>query len=474
MTSSFNPWLALHLLTCVLVLGAGCDASSESAASRRADARPLRPLIYTELPGLTPEAAAVRERRLTRQLLHGTEDGERWGRLKPRKNLPVTGDAQALGAALVDAMLTRDEDLWEHAFVSPRSYSSMVHVEPELARKFVDERMGESLPTWTLFDIEHISEAPDGGLVNIFEFRGLELGPGRDVRGRKVKKDDKPIDQYWGNTLLLGVRGTDVVLKLRIPKILRVADRKKAPTMEPILSVASPVIASRSLRLFVQMGLHLKPELLRSQEFAFPMAVGNFWRYRRYRQGGLAADEFDTEASGIDADELLLEIVSIERYGSMWLVQYRASYNDQGLETRERYWLISPRSIYPCNRACVRHIEDLGWLLEHLQGVIPLEKFPLELGASWGEGGNAEAKKRPVRIHEETANMSVPSGKFVGVHTVEARGEVGLGDPFLTLERELSFFVYGQGIIKRELRGSSPAGEKVTVFEELVESRIMP
>lgn len=465
---------------CLGLALAGCGEEASSDEAPVEAVRPLKPLVYTELPDLTPRAAAVRERRLMRELLHGAEEGDTWGRLRRRENLPAPRDAEALGRLLYEALMQRDEARWDHAFVSPSSYAGMVHVDLERARKFVDELQGKSMSTWELFDIEHASEAPEGGLTSVFTFEGLELGQGRTVTG-KLSRGDDPIEQHWGSVLKLGLRGTDVIFEVRVPKILRVADARKLPTGEPLLALAAPVDASRQLEMFIAAGIHLKAELLRSQEYPYPLSVGNFWRYRRYIKGTKPVEPSSMallepeERAPFDADEVLLEIVSIERYGSVRLVKYRLSYNDQDVTTLERHWLTTSRGIYACHRACVRHIDDLSWLLEHLQHDTPLYQFPLRSGQAWGQAGSPRPyDKGTVRVHLEVEDVTVPAGLYIGAQVMEARGGAVMPDPFLRSERSERIFARGKGVLRREVTGINPRGEEVTVIEELVESRIMP
>ena len=138
------------LLGC-LSLAWGCSSEPKLAENTSVSRTPLQPLIYTELPDLTAAAAAVRERRLLRELLHGTEKGKEWGRLQSRENLPAPTNEQELGELLAQALIERDEARWDHAFVSPASYAGMVRVDLEDARKFVDELQGSSMPTWRMF-----------------------------------------------------------------------------------------------------------------------------------------------------------------------------------------------------------------------------------------------------------------------------------------------------------------------------------
>jgi hypothetical protein len=473
------PLLAM-LLGC---LATGCSGEPKLAEGASVSRTPLQPLIYTELPDLTAAAAAVRERRLLRELLHGTEKGKEWGRLQHRENLPAPTNEEELGQLLAQALIARDEAKWDHAFVSPASYAGMVRVDLEDARKFVDELQGSSMPTWRMFDIEHASEAPEGGLASILEFHSLELGQGRTVSG-KIAKKDAPVEQHWGNTLRLKLKGQgEVLFELRIPKILRVSDRRKLATGEPLLVVASAIDASKRLETFFDAGLHLKPELLRSQEYPYPLSVGNFWRYRRFNKGKSSQAERDPMAIPSDVDtqanfaatDVLLEILGIERYGSLRLVKYRTSYNDTELTVRERNWIVTPRRIYDCGRNCSRHVEDLGWLLDHLSRDTPRYHFPLVWGEGWGEEGESYAfDKAPVRVLPNHAEVEVPAGTFSSAVVIESPSGTILSDPFITVSSGKRVFMPGKGIVRLELTGVNPRGERLSLIEELVESRIMP
>ena len=471
------------LLSCSMALLA-CSGDEVPTDRVPAARTPLQPLIYTELPDLTPAAAAVRERRLLRELLHGKEKGKEWGRLQHRENLPAPTNEQELGQLLADALIERDEAKWDHAFVSPASYAGMVRVDLEDARKFVDELQGSSMPTWRMFDIEHASEAPEGGLASILEFHSLELGSGRTVAG-KIAKKDQLVEQHWGNILTLKLKGKEEVLfELRIPKILRVSDRRKLATGEALLVVASEVDASRRLETFFDAGLHLKAELLRSQEYPYPLSVGNFWRYRRFVKGKAIAErdpldvapseELDTSAT-FAATDVLLEVLGIERYGSLRLVKYRISYNDTELTTRERNWLVTPRRMYDCGRNCSKHVTDLGWLLDHMSRDTPRYHFPLVWGEGWGEEGKQHPfDKAPIRVLPEHEEIEVPAGTFSSVVVVESPRGTILRDPFITVTSGRRLFVPGKGIVRLELTGTNPRGERLTLIEELAESRIMP
>lgn len=458
---------ASRLLPITLLALSACTGEPRAKATP-----PLQPLIYTELPNLTPEAASVRERRLMRSLLEGaSSQGSSWGRLK-RRTLPATRDAESLGRSLFDALVSRDEALWEHAFVDPEHYSKMVHVRLEEARRFVDELLGKVQPTWNLLEIEHASQSPEGGLRSLLTYQGLELGQGRTVQGKLAKKHER-VEQHWGNVLRVGWR--DVVFEIHVPKILRITNQDGSTT----LSVASALRVDPKLQTFIAAGLHLKPELLRSREYPYPMAVGNFWRYRRTQPNKIVASDplLDPVTQTPDTSEVLLEVLSVERYESMRLIKLRREYNDQELTKQERHWLLTPRRVYACRRECVRKISDWSWLLTHLQTQTPLFQWPLEPGDAWGPDHIPRRRRGAVqrfKVAQSTANLEIQGGVFPNVFTLQSERGVRRTDPFLVRPHVTVDFVVGRGVVRRTLTGKTPSGEAQTVVEELLESRIMP
>lgn len=416
---------------------------------------PLQPLIYTELPGLTPEAAALRERRMLRDLVGepGAEDAA--SKVAPRT---YPQDAQQLGELFVRGLLGTRELRWEDAFVAPADYARMVKLDPAEAARSIDEVIAASLPAWRAFGAEHPSQLPEGGLAALFTFEGLALGAGRTLGGRLAYGNDV-VAQRWGNVLTLGLRGTNTRFELTISKVLHIPEHEGRPAH---LAIAGPIKLEKRLEAFLEAGLHLKPELLRSQEYPYPLSVGNFWRYRRYRVREQAAPqdallaELSAPAETFEATEVLQEVLSIERHGSMRLVRMRWSYNDQALTKIEQAWLVSPRRIYLCDRVCLRRVEELDWLLRQLPREAPLFVFDR------------------ARTERMLRDIEVPAGTFIAAHITSQRGATGEADPFIQIEQLERAFAPGRGLVRQELRGKTLAGEAVVVVEELVESRIMP
>lgn len=494
----------------------GCEG--DPPAPTPAASHPLRPLIYTEQPELSNQAAEVREHRLMRELREGSLSGE--GRDDEGKSAQESAaraafyDADAMGRALLKALVERDPRLWEQVFITPENYAALVRVDLEQARQFVDNIQGESMAVWRQFAPARPSEAADGGLGGLLEFVALELGEGRTLEG-SLAKDDEPVAQYWGNKLLLRLRGTDVQFELNMRKILRVQHPQK-PEEGPHLAAAAPVQMSRALDIFLQAGLHLKPELLEAREYPYPLAVGNFWRYERSEhrsaergrggepEEGVAEDENIAQQSslvdaykeqlGQEADEApeeleaelrqsklaatetLLEVTSVDRYGSMRLVTLRRTYNDAALSSHNQYFLLLPRRIYHCSAFCRRHIEDLGKLLVYMDTEVPIYQFPLTLNASWGKGGRARgadaAESAEVfKVGPKWRDVRTPAGAYSNTVLIRGRGPLEAVSKYYRGRGQTRFFAHGHGEVQRILE-ERVGTDSVKVVEKLVEARI--
>ncbi|MBA2662372.1 MAG: hypothetical protein H0U74_08775 [Bradymonadaceae bacterium] len=451
------------------LLASGCWDKREPS-----DQAPLQPLIYTEYPNLTPEAAAVRERRLVRQLMDGAGSGGQWGDLEtsPVQAMPALDNAQKLGEAIFEALIDRREALWEHVFVSPLAYSQLVHVDMEAAREFVDNLQGKSFAAWKLFDVEQSSELAEGGLKALVSLDELRLGQGRTVDG-PVAKDEEAIVQYWGNILVLRFKQTDVRFEIAIPKIVRVADPLQGGAS--VLALASEIRMDRRLEVLLRMGLHLKAELMRSREYPYPLKVGNFWRYRRYNAAAsndpldLLDQVSDDPSVVLDASEVLLEVEAIDRYETIRLVRLARTYNDQRLSRYIEHWLLTPRHIYLCPRPCQNNIENIGWLLEYFDNQTPIYRFALTPSMAWKRGGADASTDAVFRVDPTWQSMETAAGTFSAVVAITGTGALGQVDRHLAGAGQRRYFATGKGVIKRVLKNKD-----VEITEELVETRIMP
>ncbi len=454
MTSSSK---ALWVIAALVASVAGCSAEEEEIRHR-----PLQPLVYTEVPGLTPEGAAVREDRLMREIVERhdhseSDDGE------PRQ-LPILKDPDILGRAITEALIERDNLLWEHVFVRPEAYTGLVGVRLEEAEEFVDNQIGASLDLWRLFAASESTDAVPGGLGAILEYDGIELGRGRTVDGG-VARDDEDAVQFWGSRVFLRHREEDLRFELRISRVFRVPGEEGGLWYQ----VASEVEGDRRFRTFLDVGLHLRPELLRTREYPYPLQVGNFWRYRRYdaETGRVDDDPLDIDLSevadgAIAASEVSVEVRQVSQHGPVRLVELLRSYDDQDYTRNREWWVLTARRIYVCSGPCRNNIDDLAWLLTYFENQVPILRLPAVTGATWGN----------FSVRDDWETVEAVAGTFPGTVAIEGVGSLAATDRFLRGAELVRYFAPGRGEVFREIRGREGGTQMVNVVEELVEYRI--
>ncbi len=460
----------------VVGMGACAESTEPTEPDRSAEARdrPLRPLVYTEDPDHSPEAAAVRDRRLMRQLLEGSDETGSWGELDEpaREGLPALRSAEKLGSVIYRALIEQSDRHWDHLFVPPGAYASLVEIDPEKARRHLDDKQAAAREARRAFEIAKPSEAPSDGLESLFSFERLELGDGRTLQGNVVDGDEQSPVQHWNNRLVVGLADSDVEFHLEIRKILRTpAPGADDPEEATRLGVASEIDVGSRLETFLAAGMHLKPSLLRGYAFPFPLEVGNYWRYARHLADEKAPDRESTGDENRPADlpdalhasRVTMRVEGIERYGARRLVHLRFIYNDADLTRRSEYWLATPRRIYLCRRPCRRHVEDLEWLLRHLRGQTPIFRFPLARDESW---------QSTFSVDGEWHSVDVPGGSFFGTFALDGLGPLEARIPFHRPARLTRFFAPSKGVVRRRYR--LDRREPTTLVESLVDYRIMP
>jgi len=474
-----NPW-GWALLSAILWWAAsGCSEAPDSEDPTRRNDRPLQPLVYTEDPDHSPEAAAVRDRRLLRELVHVSDREGDWGQLDSDSGRDAASldSPEALGRTVYRALIEQRDGAWDHLFVPPRDYASLVRIELEKARRFVDDKQADARGARRAFEIAKPSEAPRGGPSSIFTFEGLELGKGRTLNGDPADQEDEQVAQHWDNTLRIGLADGSIVFELTIPKILRI-HLPGSDDAQMRLGVASDLRLGSRLRVFLKAGMHLKPALLRSFDYPIPLEVGNYWRYSRRLAGTEdAAPQPETEApedpvrqlpETLGASGVTMRVDSVDRYGTWRLVHLKFVYNDADLTRRDEFWLITPRRIYDCPRPCRRNIEDLEWLLGYLRRQTALVRFPISRGDTWGNTGGQPVFRVADRWHE----IDVPGGTFFGTLAIEGLGPLADRVPFHRIRSATRYFSPGKGIVKRTYQIDGSPSE--TIVESLVDYRIMP
>ncbi len=416
---------------------------------------PMRPLVYTENPDLTPESAAVNEGRLTRALLRGAK-GAGWGAMQAKPaDLPELDSLNALGRATFDALVKHDETLWDHVFVPVEAYAALVHMDAGPAQVFVDGIQGRSRSLWDVFEPPSLSEARPDGWAGLFEFVEFVPGDGRKLDGKSANSDDE-IAQYWNGRLTIRYLPGDTTFDLPVAKILRVDGEKN------YYYLGSPIQVDSRLKVLIASGMHLKPELMRSDEYPYPLQVGSFWRYSRYPQG----HEDDVVDPQVMATAVVVEVVSVDRFDTLRLIRLRRSYNDTSLTKADEWWVATPRRIYVCDRGCRGHVQETSWMLAYFAAQAPIYAFPLQADQRWGAGGYTSAS--PVFTTRAGQAMDLPGGVFPSTIEVRGQGALGAWDGHLALPQS-RVFVWGKGLVQRRL--DSPNG---VIIESLNEFRLMP
>lgn len=437
----------LGRLFCFFLLGiAGCAQEAPDPSTW-----PMRPLVYTENPDLTPEAAAVNEERLSRELVQSRTS--RGKQVTPTK-LPEIDSPETLGRTIVEALFSRDERLWDHVFVPVQDYAALVHMELAPSQAFVDGLQAKSRNLWDVFEPPSPSEARPGGWRGLFEFVAFDPGDPRRLDGKPASKDED-IAQYWNGKLTMRYVPSELRFELPVLKVLKIQGEPSR------YYLGSPIGSDPLLHVLVSSGVHLKPELMRPEEYPYPLQVGSFWRYVRFPEG----HEDDVVNPEEMATAVVVEVVSVDRFDTLRLIRLRRSYNDSQLTKTDEWWVASPRRIYICDGGCRRNIENLSWILRYFSSQAPIYTFPLKSGATWGAGGYDNNPTFQVALGEP---IDLPGGVFPSTLVLTGQGALGAWDSVIAYPQS-RIFVWGKGLIQRRLQ--TPKG---VIIESLSEYRLMP
>ncbi len=468
------PWWSAAL--CLLV-ASGCAGDCLRPPSSDDNSRdpPLQPLVYTETADASPQAAAVRERRLLRQLRTGAEQSGDWGGLeRSTRDLPTLKTPEALGRALGRALLQRDDVLWSHLFVPASGYAKLVDLDEQAATQFVDKQRAVADDTWRAFDIETPSKLPPDGLTGAFELGELDLGAPRTLDGGRASNDQRPI-QYWNNRLQLTHPATDLQFSLKIAKIIRIP-RALSTSGQPRFGVAGKIELGRPLDIFLSAGLHFDADLLSGADYPFPLNVGTFWKYRRTERTAVDADNTDTSQSETDApdaskgEDILVEVVKVDRFNSWRVVHLRALRLDRKGGRRDTRWLLTPRQIYHCDAGCRRAADNPDRLLQYIDRATPLFTFPMGPGDAWSASDRQERPK--IKAGDSFQTIESPAGLFSG--SIRLTGSAsGIswsvdGSP----DRVRRWFAPRMGVVQREFEFTSGNTTR-RITDKLTEFRLM-
>jgi hypothetical protein len=449
----------LAALALLAPLATGCPPSSPDMEP------PLRPLVYTESPD--PEEAP---------LIPGYEawaDGSDPSRYPGMPELvpaamayqppsdedagddalsdPATLSVERLGRAVFLAMVDPTADL-EPLFLSVEDYAAVAHTSEDRARTHLAEAMEDARDVTSRFRGEVPSERRPGGLGALVEVDGVRVPEGRLASGEVAENPDDSV-MVWGVEIMLRLRGTEQVFRLRLPKVLR------SPAGHWGLAEA-PELGGR-LAMYLDMGFHLSPSLLAFEHYPLPFQTGNFWTYQLR-----TLPRADAEGDAVEhlADETLPrmrdEVIERQDYDGYALVRIRRSYTEEGRRDETFAYLLTARRVYSCNRDCQRNIEQIDWLVSHLSSAVtPRYVFPLRPGMGWRRGGRIDAEG-DYQVWSTPEVAAVPAGRFEDALRVTHSARAG---------REHLYFANGIGAVLVRIDGASE-----TTFRELVDYRIIP
>jgi hypothetical protein len=359
-----------------------------------------------------------------------------------------------LGMTLYQALVEQERTDFESVFVTAPELVELIRAEQKGAQASVAEYIRKSEPTWTLFTPVEASEESIGGLGGLLRLVDFELGRGRNLAG-KLSRSGDDIVQHWGNELKLQLIDGTKTFVVRVPKIVKVRGGWK---------LAQGIEADPALRMYIEAGIHLKAELLLPEHYPYPLAVGNYWKYR-VRQIGTSANEAleeQLEAQGeMQAEEQTVTLSITEllpRRGYLIASLERQASAVDAKRTLFRY-LATPRHIYHCTRDCYDNIDDLSYLLGYMSKQTPIMLFPLRRGSGWDKAGRLAPHNRYEVKSQPDAHVVVPAGDFVNPFIIVGSIEEG---------HEERSFVPAVGVVQRRVR--SGTGPRV---EELLEYRVL-
>ena len=230
-------------------LSIACALSTMSCERKMSgDDPPMRPLVYTELP---PEERAEEE-------------------VAPAAAV-INIAPEDLGYTLFHAIVDGDRAAYESMFIRAEALSQLIHMPIKEAEKTAAGYMAKSESLWTLFAAKSTAEEPVSVLSSRVRLAEFRLGKGRNLAGKIADPETDEVLQHWGNELRIELLQSDKKFVIRVPKIVKTPQGWR---------IAQPIDVDSSLRVFLETGMHLKSDLLRSEHYPMPIEVGNFWKYR--------------------------------------------------------------------------------------------------------------------------------------------------------------------------------------------------
>lgn len=441
-------WL---LLVVLLTVTTACPPSEPHGEP------PLRPLVYTESP-----------HGQSRPLIPGYEE---WAgdvdptafpldteptvdfTFPPARTRDLT-TPEGLASALFQALESLDQSELDELLISAEDYAQIAHTGSDTAASHAAELRAQTGELMQSFRGELLSEQREGGLGSMLVFESASEGSYRLVTGARATVPEEAI-MVWGAELRMRRTDSDLVFRIRIPKLL------KLPSGEWRIAEV-PELGGR-LEMFLAMGFHLSPVLLAFEHYPLPLHTANYWTYQVRSIPRLSPSEMGDV--GHEADETLDRyrdvVLSRQEYDGYALVRLRREYlSDQERRDETVSYLLTARRMFLCNRDCRRNVENIDWLLSHFSNAVTPELvFPLLPNMSWRRGGRPDLDG-DYRTWSEYESSNVPAGHFD--RTVRVMNSARSG-------RTHRFLASGIGVVLVRIDGATD-----TVFHELVDYRIIP
>ena len=418
---------------------------------------PLRPLVYTESPAEAPELELPGYEMWTDHQDPTAYPDE--PRILTDDSLSVSeptydlSTPDGLAHALFQALAMQDEQLLSSLIMTPREYSQAARAGAERAVEHIGDVRDQANQVFLAFRGEVLSEQRPGGLGALLEVEQVGVGSYRLVSGERAD-DPANATMVWGTDIRMRLRGSDLILRLRLPKLLL--------NQSGQWKLAEPPELGGRLQMFLNMGFHLSPTLLAFQHYPLPLQTGNYWTYQVRTVPRTSPDQLSQETHELDEalPRFTDQVISREEYDGYALVRLDREFGDPEQRTETLHFLLTPRRVFRCNRDCRRNIEDVGWLLSHLSATVtPDFVFPLGPGVGWRRGGRTDLDGDYVTWSQYEV-ATVPAGHFEATVRIMSSDRSG---------RTHRYFASGLGVVLTRIDRATHSD-----FYELVEYRIIP
>jgi len=418
---------------------------------------PLRPLVYTESenPGEAPQIPGY-------EMWTDGSDPTAYPGL-PSNHLPsvlpemepeiaADADPERLARAVFAALCDTSADL-DDMLLTPSEYSAAAYTSADAARLHMLEVAAETREVAAAFRGELRSEQRAGGLGTLLTIESVRVPSGRLASGEQAEEPELAV-MVWGTEVVMRLGETDQTFRLRLPKVLRTADGRWG-------LAEAPELGGR-FEMYLAMGFHLSSQMLAFEHYPLPLHTGNYWTYQIRALPRLAGDGHAEPEHTLDHDlpRFRDEVVARDDFDGYALVRVRRNWLESDQRSSDRWYVLTARRVFRCNRDCRRNIERIDWLLSHLStSVTPEYVFPLSPGMGWRSGGRSDLEG-DYQSWSDFELAVVPAGQFERAIRVTHSARAG---------RVNSFFVSGLGPVLERIDGATD-----TTYHELVDYRIIP